>query len=63
MKEILFSIIISINIISIYFISSTLFSYWKFLIPKRKYSYLVLLAFLLFFLLYSAIELKKYLQN
>jgi hypothetical protein len=63
MKEIFFSIIIAINIVSIYFISSTLFSYWKYLMPKRKYSYLVLLAFLVFFMLYLILELKKYFQN
>ena len=63
MKEIFFSIIIGINIVSIYFISSTLFSYWKYLIPKRKYSYLVLLVFLVVFMLYLVLELKKYFQN
>lgn len=63
MKEIFFSIIIGINIVSIYFISSTLFSYWKYLMPKRKYSYLVLLVFLVVFMLYLVLELKKYFQN
>jgi hypothetical protein len=59
MMELLFSIIIAVSLVSIYFISDTLVSYWKYLLPKRKYTYLSILIFLIIFLVIIVKELKK----
>jgi hypothetical protein len=60
MKDIIFSIIIAINLVSSYFLASTLISYWKYLLPKRKYSYLILLFFIIVFTLFLMGTLKNY---
>lgn len=59
MTETIFSIIITLNLISIYFLSNTLVSYWKYLVPKRKYSYLTLTLFLVIFTLFLVFQIKN----
>jgi len=60
MKDIIFSIIIALNLVSSYFIASTLISYWKYLLPKRKYSYLILLFFIIIFTILLIGNIKNY---
>jgi hypothetical protein len=59
MKETIFSLIITLNLVSIYFLSDTLISYWKYLLPKKKYSYLILNLFLILFSLFLILEIKN----
>ena len=40
MKDIIIPAIITLCLIALHFLSETLISYWKYLLPKKKYTYL-----------------------